>query len=124
MEPFNPVLLPDIFKEGEKIKNEWFLESSSVSPEDYYILATVVAKDSEVLFGTYHNLFSLQQNRSSAMIDAVITQLQGRKKDAESYEIPKIETRIDIAEKFKIFLEKYNWQEANNLVHTLEETLK
>ncbi|HEY5367425.1 MAG TPA: hypothetical protein VIJ75_00410 [Hanamia sp.] len=114
-----------IYKKSNSHEIEWFLEESKVSQRDFHDLANLISKDNEILFKTYHNLFSLQQENSHNFISQLINDYTAKQReyDPASDEYKKIQFQIDVAEKFTLFVAKYGWQYGNNAVHTLEETL-
>ncbi len=118
----------DLFKDKQFYQVEFFLKNG-VKPEAFFKLAKVVAKDSEELFGVYHNLFSFRQEKSFEEIERVKKHYQDLivSPDIEEWRKPSIETKIEIAQAFLDFITEQGengWSFASNAKSILEETLK
>lgn len=123
-----PADLVGSFRQNELYQLSFLFERSNIKPEDFFELARVAARNSEELFETYHNLFSLQQHRSKKCIESLMENWQAHLEDpkTEAWEQRRWQTKLDIGRAYIGFMEKYDesWETAHMASRTLEETLK
>lgn len=117
----------DLFKEDQLYEAEDFLARGTVQKEAFFALAQIVAQNKQELFGTYHNLFSSQKEKSKSYIQGLVSQYENDLKIAEHDMRERLEQKIRIANAWIEFLEKHTdqgWTVGWNTKSVLEECLK
>lgn len=125
----NPYTIPEgLFKPKELHQMKFYLDHhKEIDPQVIFDLAEQIQKNKrlEVLYTTYHNFFSLKEDKSETELTALIGQYH---KDQESYqaeteEFKNLTYKIETGEMFLALIKRYGWHAGLNVTSVFEETL-